>query len=280
MSPLDPSLPLPSGARMPRFGLGTWRMGEDRARREAEVTGLKLGLDLGIKLVDTAEMYGEGEAESIVADALAGRRDGVFIVSKVYPHNAGRVQAVAACERSLKRLKTDRIDLYLLHWRGNVPLAETLEAFAFLKESGKIGDWGVSNFDVSDMRDLERAGGTGCASNQILYNPARRAAEYQLLELCAKRSVTVMAYSPIEQGRILRDKRLATLAEKKGATPAQLCLAWALSRPNVCAIPKITSEEHLRDNLGALDLQLTPDDLAAIDAAFPPPRGPARLDML
>ncbi len=265
---------------MPRFGLGTWRMGESKAKRAAEVAGLQLGLDLGIRLIDTAEMYGEGEAEGIVAEAIAGRRDASFIVSKVYPHNAGRAQAVAACERSLKRLKTERIDLYLLHWRGNVPLDETLEAFAFLKEAGKIGDWGVSNFDVADMRDLERAGGTDCASNQILYNPMRRAAEYELLRRCAERKVTVMAYSPIEQGRILRDRRLATLAEKKGASPAQICLAWALMRPNICAIPKITSEEHLRDNLGALDLVLDKEDLAAIDAAFPPPRGPARLDML
>ncbi len=280
MSSLAPSLILPSGARMPRFGLGTWRMGESPSKRAAEVAALKLGLELGVTLIDTAEMYGEGEAETIVADAVAGRRGDVFIVSKVYPHNAGRKQAVAACERSLKRLETDRIDLYLLHWRGGVPLAETLEAFAALKQAGKIRDWGVSNFDTDDMMDLERAGGSGCACNQILYNPSRRAAEHALLDICEERKVAVMAYSPIEQGRILRDKRLAAIAKTAGATPAQICLAWLLRRPNICVIPKATSLAHLRDNLGALDLTLSEGDLAAIDAAFPPPRGPTRLDML
>lgn len=265
---------------MPRFGLGTWRMGESKGRRAEEVRSLKRGLDRGIRLIDTAEMYGEGGAEEVIAEALGSRRAEVFLVSKVYPHNAGRKGAVAACERSLKRLKTERIDLYLLHWRGSVPLTETVAAFEQLKQDGKIGDWGVSNFDVADMEELDRAGGNECGANQILYNLTRRACEWQLLELCRKRHIPVMAYSPVEQGRVLGDRKLVTFATARGITPAQACLAWLLDKPNICVIPKAVREAHLDDDLGVLDVELTDQDRAELDRIFPPPRKAAPLDML
>lgn len=279
-SPLAATLKLPSGARVPRFGLGTWRMGESKAGRAEEVRSLQRGLDRGIRLIDTAEMYGEGGAEEVIAEALGNRRDEVFLVSKVYPHNAGRKAAIAACERSLKRLKTERIDLYLLHWRGRVPLTETVEAFERLKQDGKIGDWGVSNFDVDDMADLERAGGQACGANQILYNLSRRACEWQLLDICRQRDVPVMAYSPVEQGRLLGDRKLWAFAKARGLSAAQVCLAWLLDKPNVCVIPKAVREAHLEDDLGALDVKLSDQDRAALDAIFPPPRKAAPLDML
>lgn len=265
---------------MPRFGLGTWRMGESKARRTEEVKSLQRGLDAGVGLIDTAEMYGEGGAEEVIAEALGRRRAEVFLVSKVYPHNAGRKAAIAACERSLKRLKTDRIELYLLHWRGSVPLAETVEAFERLKQDGKIGDWGVSNFDVDDMKDLESAGGAACGANQILFNLTRRACEWQLLDLCRQRKVPVMAYSPVEQGRVLGDRKLIGFAEARRLTPAQVCLAWLLDKPNVCVIPKAVREAHLKDDVGALNATLSDDDRAELDRIFPPPRKPASLDML
>lgn len=265
---------------MPRFGLGTWRMGESRARRAEEVRSLQRGLEAGIRLIDTAEMYGEGGAEEVIAEALGKRRGEVFLVSKVYPHNAGRQAAISACERSLKRLKTHRIELYLLHWRGSVPLAETVEAFERLKRDGKIGDWGVSNFDVDDMADLERAGGAACGANQILYNLTRRACEWRLLELCRQRKMPVMAYSPVEQGRVLGDRKLIAFAKARGVSPAQVCLAWLLGKPDICVIPKAVREAHLADDLGALDLRLGDDDRAELDSIFPPPRKAAALDML
>lgn len=255
-------------------------MGESKARRAEEVKSLQRGLDSGIRLIDTAEMYGEGGAEEVVAEALGQRRPEVFLVSKVYPHNAGRKAAIAACERSLKRLKTDRIELYLLHWRGSVPLAETVAAFESLKQAGKIGDWGVSNFDVADMKDLEGAGGTACGANQILYNLTRRACEWQLLDLCSRHKVPVMAYSPVEQGRVLGDRKLMSFAQARGLTPAQVCLAWLLDKPNICVIPKAVREAHLADDLGALNATLGDADRAELDQIFPPPRKPASLDML
>src|SRR5262245_31192081 len=238
-----PTTKLPSGKPVPVFGLGTWRMGESARSRKDEIAALKLGIELGVTLIDTAEMYGDGGAEVIVAEAVAGRRDEIFIVSKVLPSNASRARTIAACERSLKRLNTDRVDLYLLHWRDSTPLQETIGAFETLAEQGKILHWGVSNFDVDDMVDLlalPRGRGEACASNQVLYNLTRRGIEFDLLPLCREHGMPVMAYSPIEQGRMLRHPGLAKVAKAVGATPAQIALAWLLTRDGVISIPKAT----------------------------------------
>ncbi len=276
-----PSTRLPSGGSIPTYGLGTWGMGENARKRADEVLALKLGLDLGATLIDTAEMYGSGGAEEIVGDAVAGRRDGLFIVSKVLPENATRRGTIAACERSLKRMRTDRIELYLLHWRGSPPLEETLEAFTALQRAGKILEWGVSNFDTDDMEELESLdGGEGCASNQVLYNLTRRGIEYDLVPWCRERTIPIMAYSPIEQGRLLGHKTLATVAGRHGATAAQVALAWLLRQDGIVAIPKATNPEHVRDNRKSLDLKLTVDDIAALDQAFPPPKRKQPLGML
>jgi diketogulonate reductase-like aldo/keto reductase len=279
MSSPIPSTPLPGGGTIPIYGLGTWFMGEDARRRAGEVAALRLGFDLGVTLVDTAEMYGSGRAEEIVGEAIAGRRDGLFIVSKVLPENATRRGTVAACERSLKRMRTDRIDLYLLHWRGSPPLAETLEGFAALRRDGKIGAWGVSNFDTADMHELERLDG-GCASNQVLYNLTRRGIEYDLLPWCRRRRIPIMAYSPIEQGRMLSHPTLAMVAARHEATPAQVALAWLLRQTDVVVIPKAADPDHVRENRAALGLRLTADDLAALDQAFPAPKRKQPLAML
>ena len=274
-------LRLPGGDDIPVLGLGTWGMGEARTRGADMVAALALGLDLGMTLIDTAEMYGEGGAEEVVGKAIAGRRDEVFLVSKVYPHNATRRGTVAACERSLKRLATDRIDLYLLHWRGEVPLAETLEGFETLRRSGKIRHFGVSNFDIDDMRELWRlVGGDRVETNQLLYNLGRRGIEWELLPQLRRHHVPVMAYSPIEQGRLLGKRGLAAIAKRRGATPAQIALAWLLHQEGVIAIPKAARPQHIRENRGALDLTLSPQDMAELDAAFPPPTGPEPLAML
>jgi diketogulonate reductase-like aldo/keto reductase len=269
---------LPSGSEMPVLGQGTWNMGEDPAARRDEVAALRLGMDLGMTLIDTAEMYGEGGAEEVVGEAIAGRRDDAFIVSKVYPHNADRRGVQAACERSLRRLGTERIDLYLLHWRGNVPLAETLEAFVRLREQGKIGDFGVSNFDTGDMEEAAALPGGGLiATDQVLYNLTRRGIEWDLLPWCRERRMPLMAYSPLEsnpqeQGRLLGDPQLAAVARRHGVTPARVALAWVLRHEGVAVIPKAVRPQHVRDNRAALDLVLTPEDLAQLDAAFPAPR--------
>jgi aldehyde reductase len=270
---------LPSGERMPAFGMGTWYMGEDSARRPAEVAALRSGLDLGIRLIDTAEMYGEGGAEEVVGEAIAGRRDEVFVVSKVYPHNASRKGAVAACERSLKRLKTERIDLYLLHWRGQVPFAETVEAFEALRAGGKIRHWGVSNLDTDDMEELW-ASSPAAQTNQLLYNLTRRGIEWGLLPWLRERRLPVMAYSPIEQARLVKNPALLEFSKRHGMTPAQAALAWLLSKDDVIAIPKASNTSHLKENLGALQIKLTAAQLAELDRAFPPPTGPASLEML
>jgi diketogulonate reductase-like aldo/keto reductase len=280
-TPTAATLALPTGEAIPRLGLGTWRMGEDRRRREAEVAALRLGLDLGLGLIDTAEMYGSGGAEAVVAEAIAGRRDGVFLVSKVLPQNASRRGTIAACEASLKRLATDRIDLYLLHWRGGPALSETLAGFLALQEAGKIRHWGVSNFDAGDMEELDRLpGGGAVASNQVLYNLSRRGIEHDLVPWCRKRRVPIMAYSPVEQGRLLGHQALAQIARRHDATPAGVALAWLLAQPGVMAIPKATELAHVRDNRAALDLRLTPEDVAELDRAFPAPRGPTALEIL
>jgi diketogulonate reductase-like aldo/keto reductase len=269
---------LPSGSEMPVLGQGTWNMGEDPAARRDEVAALRLGLELGMTLIDTAEMYGEGGAEEVVGEAIAGRRDDVFIVSKVYPHNADSRGVQAACERSLRRLGTERIDLYLLHWRGNVPLAETLEAFVRLREQGKIGDFGVSNFDLDDMQEAAALpGGDLIATDQVLYNLTRRGIEWDLLPWCHERRMPVMAYSPLEsnpqeQGSLLGNPQLAAVARRRGVTPAQVALAWVLRQEGVTVIPKAVRPQHVRENRAALDLKLTAEDLAQLDAGFPAPR--------
>jgi diketogulonate reductase-like aldo/keto reductase len=274
-------LSLPDGEQVPVLGLGTWGMGEARTRGADMVAALRLGLDLGMTLIDTAEMYGEGGAEEVVGKAIAGQRDAVFLVSKVYPHNASRAGAVAACERSLKRLGTDRLDLYLLHWRGSVPLAETLEIFGTLQRQGKIRHYGVSNFDVADMAELWRlAGGDAAAANQVLYNLSRRGVEWALLPRLRQRRVPVMAYSPIEQGRLLTKRALTAVAKRRGVPAAQIALAWLLHQPGIIVIPKAGRAEHVRENRAALDLALSRADLAELDAAFPPPQGPNKLDVL
>jgi len=274
------SVALKNGATVPVLGLGTWRMGERGSERAAEVAALKLGLELGVRLIDTAEMYGEGKAEEIVADAVAGRRDEIYIVSKVYPHNASRKGAIAACERSLKRLKTDRIDLYLLHWRGSHPLAETVEAFETLKKDGKIKSWGVSNLDADDMRELEGVpGGKNCVSDQVLYHLGSRGIEWQLLPHCQKAKIMVMAYSPLGQGPILRRPALKAIADKHGCDAAAVALAWVLRKPGVIVIPKASNPAHVRANMKALDVVLDAEYLKALDAAFPPPQRGSPLDM-
>ena len=248
-------------------------MGERPRERPAEVAALKLGLDLGMTLIDTAEMYGEGGAEEVVGEAIAGQRDRVFLVSKVYPHNAGRTRAVAACERSLRRLGTDYLDLYLLHWRGSVAFAETVEAFATLVEAGKIRAFGVSNFDVDDMEQwMGLPGGDAVATNQVMYNLAQRGIEFDLLPWCRERGVPIMAYSPLDEGRLRGNRALQAVAARTGATAAQVALAWLLRQDGVVAIPKAVRPDHVRENRAALDLKLTPTDLAEIETAFPPPR--------
>jgi len=266
---------------MPRLGLGTWHMGEDASRRAAEVAALRAGLDLGMALVDTAEMYGDGGAERVVGEAIRGRRDGVFVVTKFYPHHAGRAALVRACDGSLARLGIDAIDLYLLHWRGSVPLAETVEALERLVDAGKIRRWGVSNFDVADMEALVRVpGGDRVASDQVLYNLARRGVEHDLLGWCAARSVEVMAYSPLDEGTLAAHPALRALARRLDCTPAQLALAWVLRRPGVVAIPKASNPAHVRANAKALALALEPQVLAELDRAFPPPRGKRPLEVI
>jgi diketogulonate reductase-like aldo/keto reductase len=276
-----PTTPLPSGEPIPLVGLGTWMMGESEKKRADEVAALKLGLDLGATLIDTAEMYGDGEAEAIVGDAIAGRRDGLFIVSKVLPENASCADTIAACERSLKRLRTDRLDLYLLHWRGSTPLEHTLEAFVRLKSQGKIRHWGVSNFDTDDMEELlSLPEGRDCAVNQVLYNLKRRRIEYDLVPFCQENGIPIMAYSPIEQGRLLGAAALKEVAQRHGATTAQVALAWLLRQPATIVIPKATNPAHVRENFAALDLKLTADDLAILDRAFPAPTKKYPLEML
>jgi diketogulonate reductase-like aldo/keto reductase len=277
-----PQITLPDGEKVPAYGQGTWHMGESRGRFADEVTALRLGIDLGITLIDTAEMYGSGVAEEIVAEAVQGDRDKLFIVSKVLPYNASAKGTVEACEKSLKRLKTDRIDLYLLHWTGSHPFAETLAGFERLQRDGKIRHHGVSNFDRKDMEEwYAQAGGKTVASNQILYNLARRGPEWELIPWCRERNISIMAYSPIEQGRMLGHKALAEVAARhQGATPSQVALAWLLRQDGMMVIPKATHPEHVRENLGALDLKLTGDDIATLDGAFPPPKGRSSLGML
>lgn len=272
---------LPSEEKVSALGQGTWNIGDRRPMRADEIEALRAGLDLGMTLIDTAEMYGNGDSEDLVGEAIAGRRDEVFLVSKVLPSNASRRATMSACEHSLRRLRTDRLDLYLLHWRGGYPLEDTVEAFEQLQRDGKIRHWGVSNFDVDDMNELvSLAGGNAVAANQVLYNLTRRGIEFDLLPWCTDRRIPTMAYSPIEQGRLLRQPVLRKIAERHGATPAQVALAWVLRRNDVIAIPKAGSVAHVRENHGALELTLTPEDLAELERAWPAPKRKQPLEMI
>jgi diketogulonate reductase-like aldo/keto reductase len=272
---------LPSGERVPALGQGTWNIGDHRATRAAEIATLRRGIDLGLTLIDTAEMYGSGRSEQLVAEAIAGRRDEVFIVSKVLPGNASRRGTVAACERSLKNLQTDRIDLYLLHWCGSVPFAETLEALQSLQQAGKIRHYGVSNLDLDEMKQWWKSpGGAATTTNQLLYNLSRRGIEWDLLPWLRERRVPVMAYSPLEQTRLFNNAKFAALAKASGVTPAQLALAWLLAKDDVMVIPKCSSPARVEENAAALDVHLSTAQLAELDKIFPPPRGPQALEML
>jgi diketogulonate reductase-like aldo/keto reductase len=267
--------------KVPTLGQGTWFMGEDGDERAREVRALQLGLDLGMTLIDTAEMYADGGAEEVVGEAIKGRRDDCFLVSKAYPQNAGRRSAIQACERSLKRIGTDYLDVYLLHWRGGIPLSETVEAFETLRQQGKIRRWGVSNLDTDDMKELlSVSGGNACATDQVLYNLTRRGPEWDLLPWCRDKGIPVMAYSPIEQGRIPAKGALRAVANRLDATPFQVALAWVMAQEGVVAIPKASDPDHVKANRAAADLVLTPEDLAELDRDFPPPKGPRSLEML
>ena len=272
---------LPFGERVSALGQGTWHMGEDRRQRAEEIAALKLGIDLGMTLIDTAEMYASGGAEEVTREAIAGRRDEVFLVSKVLPSNASHGGVVRACEASLRRLGTDRIDLYLLHWRGGTPLAETVGAFETLKRDGKIRHWGVSNFDTDDMEELSGVeGGKAVQTNQVLYNLSSRDIEYDLMPWSKERGIPLMAYSPVNQGSLGKDRMLEAIAGRHGVTPAQIALAWVLRRDGVIAIPKAVEHEHIRQNRAAMDIKLDEVDLAELDRAFSPPRRKEPLAMI
>lgn len=271
-----PTVTLPGGETIPALGLGTWMMAERRQNRAEEIAALQTAVDLGMTVIDTAEMYADGGAEELVGDALGQRRGEIFLVSKVIPQHATKRGTIAACDASLRRLKTDRLDLYLLHWRGSAPIAETLDAFDLLKKSGKVRHWGVSNFDVGHMEDLSKA----AAANQVLYNLKRRGVEYDLLPWCRAHRVPVMAYSPLEQGRILKNKTLRAVADRLNATPAQIALAWVLRQPGVMAIPKAGHVERVRENRGAIEIVLAPEDLDELNEAFPRPARKTPLEML
>lgn len=271
----------PGGETVPVLGQGTWMMGEKPERRREEIDALRLGVSLGMTLVDTAEMYGEGATERLVGEALDGLRDEVFLVSKVYPHNASQRGVIAACERSLERLGTDRLDLYLLHWRGEVPLRETIAGFETLRQAGKIRHWGVSNFDTDDMEELfDTPGGNACATDQVLYNLSRRGPEYDLAPWLAERGMPMMAYSPIEQGRLRTTSVLADIARARHVEPLQIALAWVLHRPGVIAIPKASSQAHVRANRAAHDIDLTGEELTLLDHHFEPPWRKRPLEMI
>lgn len=281
MDAARPTVNLGGGVAVPALGQGTWNIGDSHATRTEEIATIRLGLDLGLTLIDTAEMYGEGRAEELVGEAIAGRRDETFVVTKVYPHNASRKGTSAACERSLRRLRTDRIDLYLLHWRGTVPLAETVDGFEALRRAGKIRHWGVSNLDLADMQELWSIdGGRQAAANQLLYNLARRGIEWELMPWLRRHRVAVMAYSPIDQARLLRNRKLKALAERHGRTPAQLALAWLLARPGVIAIPKTSHRDRMRENAAVLSKPLTKAEAAELDQLFAPPGGASPLEVI
>jgi aldehyde reductase len=272
---------LPNGERVPALGQGTWHMGDDSADHAEELEALRVGLDLGATLIDSAEMYGDGRSEQLVGEAIQGRRNEVFLVTKVLPQNASKTKMVRACEASLARLKTEVIDLYLLHWKGAVPIGETIEGFLHLQQAGKIRHYGVSNFDLGEMKELWTVpGGRGVVTNQLLYNLSRRNIEWDLLPWLRQRNVTVMAYSPLEQARLSTDGKLAGFAQKHGITPSQAALAWLLSRDGIICIPKTSRPKRVRENMAALKIRLSPAQLAELEALFPPPKGPRPLEIL
>ncbi len=276
-----PSLTLPDGTTVPSLGFGTWMMGETRAQAKAEVDAIRIAIDLGMTVIDTAEMYGDGGAERIVGEALKDRREEAFLVSKVLPWNASYDGTLAACSKSLDRLGTDYLDLYLLHWRGEYPLEDTVAAMEELKQAGRIRAWGVSNFDVEDMEDLfSVADGPNCAVNQVLYNISRRGIEFDLLPWCQEQAIPIMAYSPIEQGRILHHPELIHVAKAYQATPAQVALAFLLERDGVMPIPKTANLRRLQENRDAVDLDISDEDWERLDAAFPPPERKMPLEMI
>lgn len=275
------TITFPSGEDVPALGQGTWFIGDKAPAKSDEIAALRTGLDLGLAVVDTAEMYGSGRSERLVGEALEGCRDQAFLVSKVLPHNAGRSAAIKACEGSLKRLRTDCIDLYLLHWRGGVPFSETVEAFEQLRRDGKIRHWGVSNLDPADMEELAQVpGGKSVETDQVLYNLTRRGPEWDLIPWCRKKAIPIMAYSPIEQARLLKNKALCALAGDLGVTAAQLALAWVMRNPGVLAIPKAGTVAHVKENVRAAELELSDETLAALDRLFPPPDRPQPLEIL
>jgi diketogulonate reductase-like aldo/keto reductase len=277
------SVTLPGGESIPALGIGTWNMAVRRQKRADEIRALQMAVDLGMTVVDTAEMYGSGAAEELVGEALAHRRDDVFLVSKVLPQHATRTGVAAACEASLRRLKTERLDLYLLHWRGGVPLEHTLEGFNDLCRGGKIRYWGVSNFDADDMEELiglDTGQGPHVTTNQVLYNLTRRGIEHDLLPWCQQHHVPVMAYSPLEQGSLSTHQAVRSIASRRRATPSQVALAWVLRQPDVMTIPKASHVDKVRENAGARELVLSAQDLEELDAAFPPPRRKKPLEMI
>jgi len=277
-----PTVRLPDGTLVPALGQGTWHMGESRGRVAEEVAALRYGIELGMTLIDTAELYGNGGAEQVVAQAIDGQRDRIFLVSKIHPQHASAAGVAKACAASLARLGTDRIDLYLLHWRGSHPIAATVAAFERLREAGDIRYWGVSNFDAEDMAEVVGLpGGNACASNQVLYNPEQRGIEFDLMPWCRARSIPIMAYTPLGQaGRLLRSPALAAVARRHGVTPAQVAVAWSMRDGNSISIPKAAGREHVRENAAAVEIRLSAEDLAEIDAAHPPPRRRQALGML
>ena len=272
---------LPSGEKVPALGMGTWQLGENSDTYQEELATLRLGIDLGMTLIDTAEMYGEGQAETLVGDAVRGQRDKVFIVSKVYPHNAARRRAPAACERSLKRLQTDYIDLYLLHWRGNIPLAETVDAFEELKAAGKIRHWGVSNLDIKSLAEIDALPqGMQMTLDEVYYNVDRRSVEWEVMKWCHERRKPLIAYTPLEQVRLLEHEGMVALAKRLGMSVPQVMIAWLLRNEQVIAVPRTSQRIHLRENFASLDHVLPPEILAEIDQMFPPPTGPIALQVL
>jgi len=278
---MDKQIIFPGGAAVCALGQGTWYMGDKPARKDDEIGALRRGIELGMSVIDTAEMYGDGRSETLVGEAIEGRREQVFLVSKVLPSNASYHGTKQACERSLKRLKTDYLDLYLLHWRGRYPLSETVKAMVELQQEGKIRQWGVSNFDVDDMEELfATPGGNTCAANEVLYNLSRRGIEFDLIPWCRERKVPVIAYSPIEQGRILNDKTINDIALRHHVTAAQIALSWVLRDPSALAIPKAGSADHVEENYGSLSVELDESDLRLLDAAFPAPTHKMYLEMI
>lgn len=278
---MSKTITFPNGVKVPSLGQGTWYMGENPTKKEEEIRAIRTGVELGMTVIDTAEMYGDGLSEKLIGEAINGLRDDVFLISKVFPWNANLSGTIKACENSLRRLNTDHLDLYLLHWSGSYPIEETVEAMMRLQQSGKILQWGVSNMDVAEMEDFMNVpSGKNCATDEILYNLTRRGVEYDLLPWCESHSIPVIAYSPIEQGRLLGNPTLNKIAKTHSATPAQIALAWVLRNPNILAIPKASSEKHVKENFGSLSINLTAEDIALLDKAFSTPKRKIPLEMI